>query len=351
MAARPAFSNEDSNPYNSLLYRAVTATGVAEVAEHRYSCSPWTYDILHLHWPEFDLLPRSAHPVNVLKKMFVWCWLLLARVSGTKLVWTAHNDFGHDKKASFLNLFLWRRFLSLVDGVIYLSEESRRQVTAKYPQLAEKRSTVIKHGHYGPWIAAVRNKTQGVSPPIREALSALGRNFVILNIGQIRPYKNVDGLIQQFSRLADAQMRLVIAGSVPDKAYLEELRALAAADDRVILLPGHVDDASLIACLDRADLVVLPYRKILNSGSALLALSFGKHVVVPAIGSMRALQDDVGEGALSLFEEPFNVNVLRTSVERVRSAMTARPRLDEYEWPQLGARTAAFYAELTGRTA
>ncbi|OZA27617.1 MAG: hypothetical protein B7X93_08800, partial [Hydrogenophilales bacterium 17-61-9] len=97
------------------------------------------------------------------------------------------------------------------------------------------------------------------------------------------------------------------------------------------------------------DLVVLPYRKILNSGSALMALSVGKHVVAPAIGSMRSLQRDVGAAALTLFEGPFDAEVLRTAIDRVRSSRVASPDLGAYEWPYLGAQTARFYRDLVGR--
>lgn len=345
IAARPAFSNAGTNPYNSLLYRAVSSAGPV-VREHRYSMPPWECDILHLHWPEFDVIPRSMRPLDLLKKLFVWTWLLLARVAGVKIVWTAHNAFGHDTKPSRFNLFLWKRFLSILDGVIFLSEESRAVISSAYPGVERLPSALIRHGHYGPWIEGVRAAAEAPAQEVAQALERLGGAFVLLNFGQMRAYKNVDGLMRQFSTLDDPDIRLLIAGSVPDAAYRLKLEALAAADPRIVLLPRHMDDASLAACLDRASLVVLPYRKILNSGSALLALSAGKHVVVPAIGSMRALQRDVGLGALTLFEGPFDARILRDAIERVRNRYVTSPDLDAYEWPRLGAQTARFYRDL-----
>ncbi|KVW94967.1 glycosyltransferase [Thiobacillus denitrificans] len=350
VAARPAFSNEDTNPYNSLLYRAVASAGRVTVREHQYAMLPWECDILHLHWPEFDVLPRSLRPVDVLKKLFVWAWLLLARAVGVKIVWTAHNAFGHDMKPSWFKLFLWKRFLSMLDGVIFLSEESQAVIMAAYPGVGQLPSALIKHGHYGPWIDAVRETAAAPAQAVVQALENLGEAFVLLNFGQMRAYKNVDELMRQFSTLDDPDIRLLIAGSVPDADYRLELEALAAADRRIVLLPKHMDDASLVACLDRASLVVLPYRKILNSGSALMALSVGKHVVVPAIGSMRALQRDVGSGALTLFEGSFDADILRDAIDRVRSQRVAPPDLGAYEWPFLGARTARFYRDLVGRS-
>ena len=349
IAARPAFSNESTNPYNSLLYRAVSSAGPVVVREHKYSMLPWECDILHLHWPEFDMLPRSMRPLDVLKKLFVWAWLLLARAVGVKIVWTAHNAFGHDMKPSRFKLFLWKRLLSMLDGVIFLSEESRAVIGAAYPGVERLPSALIRHGHYGPWIDAVRETAAAPEQAVAQALESLGEAFVLLNFGQMRAYKNVDELMRQFSTLDDPDIRLLIAGSVPDADYRLELETLAAADRRIVLLPKHMDDASLVACLDRADLVVLPYRKILNSGSALMALSAGKHAVAPAIGSMRALQRDVGAGALTLFEGSFDADILRDAIDRVRSRRVTPPDLGAYEWPLLGAQTVRFYRDLAGR--
>ena len=43
-----------------------------------------------------------------------------------------------------------------------------------------------------------------------------------------------------------------------------------------------------------ADLVVLPFSDIMHSGSAILALSFNKPVLVPARGALPELQTRVG---------------------------------------------------------
>ena len=351
VAARPAFCNEQTNPYNSLLYRAVSSAGNVTVCEHSYMMRPWECEILHVHWPEYDVLPRSARLLAYMKTTGAWAWLLVARLAGVKLVWTAHNAFPHDKERSALNLFLWKRFLANLDGVVFPSEESRSIVTEEYPRLAQLPSTIVKIGHYGPWIDSVRAAAAAPSPEVMLALEKLRGAFVILNFGLIRPYKNVDELMRQFSALDDPKLRLLVTGRVYDPEYLVELEGLASADERIVFLPKHLDDASLVACLDRADLVVLPFRKILNSSSALTAMSFGKHVVVPAIGSMQSLQRDVGNDALTLFEGPLDADILRMAIDRVRSRHVASPNLAEYEWPLLGAKLLEYYHRLIGQQA
>src|SRR3546814_10110494 len=55
---------------------------------------------------------------------------------------------------------------------------------------------------------------------------------------------------------------------------------------------------------DEADAVVLPYRDIVNSGSALLALSRFRPVIAPRLGSLIELQGQVGEDWLWLYDGP-----------------------------------------------
>jgi glycosyltransferase involved in cell wall biosynthesis len=170
--------------------------------------------------------------------------------------------------------------------------------------------------------------------------------FVIVYFGKIRPYKNVDELVRQFAAMSDPDVRLLIVGEVESRIYWEKIEALANEDRRIVLLLRHVDDASLVACLDRADLVVLPFRKILNSSSALTALSFEKHVVVPAIGSMPSLQYDVGANAITLYDGDLSPDTMSRAITRVRQGEIASPILAEYEWSAIASKTAAFYHRL-----
>src|SRR4029079_12745051 len=83
-----------------------------------------------------------------------------------------------------------------------------------------------------------------------------------------------------------------------------------------------------------ARVVVLPYRRILNSGAALLALSFDRRVVVPASGSLVELQAQVGEGWVSTYDGPMRPEVVEHALA-VEPPTGAAP-LQRYEWPAIG---------------
>jgi glycosyltransferase involved in cell wall biosynthesis len=63
--------------------------------------------------------------------------------------------------------------------------------------------------------------------------------------------------------------------------------ALAGNDPRIHLYPGFIADEAMQTYLLASDAVVVPYREILTSGTAMLALSFGRPVVSVALGFLK----------------------------------------------------------------
>ncbi len=275
-----------------------------------------------------------------------WTSLLFARATRTQIIWTAHNSFPHDAPQNAVNRFLWTKFISFVQGVIFLSEESRNDLTLKYPHLSKIPSVQTNHGHYGPWLSEVSKHGHAPTPLLADVIRQLDDAFTIFSFGQLLRYKNMDGLMNVFAALPNGDLRLLIAGTAPDLTYRSELETIASKDRRVAFIPKHLDDRSLVACLARADLVVLPYKKILNSGSILLAFGAEKHVLAPAIGSMRNLQQEVGAGAISLYDGPLSSDILDRAIERVRTGHVHPANLREFEWPSIAQKTIKLYREV-----
>jgi beta-1,4-mannosyltransferase len=73
------------------------------------------------------------------------------------------------------------------------------------------------------------------------------------------------------------------------------------------------EDVSMF--MQAADLVVLPYRSIFNSGSALLALSFNKPVLLPDLGAMGELKNDFGNSWVQTFTGNLDAKTLEHSLE------------------------------------
>ena len=92
----------------------------------------------------------------------------------------------------------------------------------------------------------------------------------MLCFGLIRPYKGVDVLLEAWRGIADAQLWIV---GRPRMRHRGACEPRAGANVRWVT--RYVSDGELAACFRRADIVVLPYREIEQSGVLATALAFG----------------------------------------------------------------------------
>jgi beta-1,4-mannosyltransferase len=171
---------------------------------------------------------------------------------------------------------------------------------------------------------------------------------VVLFFGQLRPYKRPVSLIELFRRAARAEDRLLIAGKPITKDLAEAVRDAAGSDARITLFLDVVERVEVQYWLRAADLVVLPYERITNSGAAMLALDFDRPVVAPAQGSLVELARSVGERWVTLFDGSFDERVLMHAL--TMPLPSGAPDLTAHEWGGLGKRTLeAFLSVREGR--
>lgn len=330
----------EANPYNELLYRSVAALGV-EVEDFDVLSCPQPCDLLHVHWPEGFLARRN--PIAVLRHMKNWFRCLAAyKAQGTRIVWTAHNVRQHEGRHRQIERAFWQRFVPLVDGCICLSNASWDEVKSAHPQLTCPH-TVAPHGHYRGAYPDEVTREQA-----RGALGVKEDQAVFVNVGLVRPYKNIPLLIETFLE-STGDDRLVIAGECFDSSLASRVRALAAKDDRITLHLRSVPNEGLQSYFRAADLAVLPFSSILNSGSALLALSFDVPVLVPALGSMPELQATVGTEWVMTYSGSLNPSLLAEARAWAMSHRRDRAPLGAFDWERIGEQTTAFYREILAK--
>ncbi len=342
--ASPAFENRRTNPYNAALYGALERPGVVvrEFSKKRLLLERW--NILHLHWPDGALNARHA-PAAGVRIAFLAAKLLYAKMGGAKIVWTVHNLRAHHTAYPRLESLLWRIFVPLVDGAISLSRSGQELARQRFPALAGKPHFIIPHGHYR---GCYKNGCSKPEARIRVGLTP-GRP-VIAFVGQIKPYKNVPALLRAFlEELKNGcAATLLIAGKPAEAALASELTLLADGCANVACRFGQIAEDDMQFPLNACDLAVFPYREILNSGSAILALSFDRPVLVPAKGAMAELREQIGADWVRTYEGELTGAVLR---EALRWALeTPRPTrcdLKRLDWETIAAQTLAAYQSLT----
>jgi beta-1,4-mannosyltransferase len=283
------------------------------------------YDVLHVHWPD-ALLKAPTRSRRVLKFLQLRALMLRNRIRGIRQVWTVHNLTPHEEGGGLraAALAAWDR--SCTDHV-FLSQAAVEMAGAQ-------EATVIKHGDYRD---IRETHTEREVPTIPGEL---------LLFGLLRPYKGIETLVDAV--VGQNQLHLRILGRPEPGSYSDALLSHTDGADGVRLEFGRVDDADLVEAITRAEVVVLPYQRIYNSGAALMALTLGRPIVVTDSGTMRELRDEVGSDWVYCLEGPLTPETLTLAVATLRgSARGVAPTFHQRDWASIGRA----YSEVYRRTA
>lgn len=336
--ARPSFKERAGNPYNWLLY-----THIEKLGHHVEEYSPFgilkgNFDIWHLHWPEFFL---NEENIFLVWRRFATTYGLLrsARARGMRIMWTVHNLHAHERLHPAIENCFWNLFTPMLDGYIYMSEVGKEAVWSRFPRLAKLPGFLIPHGHYRGIYPDTVSRAEA-----RRKLGLAASAPVIAHIGNIRPYKGIPHLIRTFKGMGNSDAVLLVAGRSEWEKLTREIEAESSSHPGVRVVPGFIPEEDVQLYLRAADLVVLPFREIFNSGSALLALSFDKPILVPGIGSLGELQRCVGEEWVKTYAGELTTECLASAIDWARKApRPARPDLGQYDWEQIATKTVEAY--------
>ena len=346
--AFPAFRNEASNPYNALLYRALSTLGVVVEESSLRALVRAAADIWHVHWPETEIGGDATEKTWFLNAAKFLIKIAIARFRGIRIVWTVHNLKPHDRRFNSFQDLVFGLFLRSLSASISLTLAARDQAVKQFAVLQRIPSFVILHGDYRGVYPDGIGKAEG-----RRSLGVPSDSKVLLFFGQIRPYKDVPRLIKAFELLEDQTVHLVIAGHAPDANLQDEIIQLARSNPRIHLKLTLISSDRVQLFMRAADLVVLPYRAILNSGAVLLALSFQRPVLVPHIGSMAELQHVFGDRWVMTYRGPLGAIKLTaalgsalelgaTQLKHLESAMAG------VAWERIAVETVRAYRAALG---
>ena len=348
-----------SNPYQRLATEAIENSGaeVTRIAPVKWFPVQHAFanqqsNVLHFDWPH-DWYQGKNLATRLVKR---WMYRrgLKARVS-TKLVWTAHNLVAHDADDLQLEHQMLQLLVARCDGIIVLSDAAEKELRRLYEVPESTRVRKALHGHYIDCYS--NNITRDAA---RQRLSIADSEQVFLSLGGVRPYKGHLELIRSFGSMAKQGQRLIVAGNASDHQYELKLRDLAkqqSVDNPHCRIEFHlrmIPDDELQVFFNAADICVLPFAKVLNSGSLLMAMSFGLPVVASEMGSI----PEVVFPEASVLFSPENPAGLKIAMEDAANRFSLgtynqerREQLIEqvrhsYDWSHFGRATVGLYQEL-----
>jgi glycosyltransferase involved in cell wall biosynthesis len=330
--------NPDANPIakaQRVLAYYVKLIGYAATAKPK---------LFHLLWNnKFELFDRTL-------------LTLYYKLLGKKVVFTAHNvNAGkRDRNDSWLNRLSLNVQYWLLDHIFVHTNSMKNEMVSEFRVPADK-VTVIRFG--------INNTVPNTTLSRTEARQELGigqHDKALLFFGNIAPYKGLEYLVEAVIRLleTDRSYRLLIVGSPKGPAsYWLQIREViqdAGISDRVIQKIEYVADEATELYFKAADLLVLPYTHVFQSGVLFLGYSFGVPAIVADIGPLR---EEIVEGETGFVCKPEDSTQLATTIDQFFSShlylnlekhhRQIRDYANErYSWDKIVATVSAVYFSL-----
>ncbi|WP_179234038.1 glycosyltransferase family 4 protein [Halorubrum halodurans] len=338
----------EENPYQSSLVESLRDSGHNVWIEGGYPISfvkgileNGIPDIIHIHWLSTYLIGNSMVTTILKSTVFGLC-AIIARVLGIKLVWTVHNLAEHEQRNPMWEEFIKSVYSSYIFNRIIVHCSSAVNLVQEKFGCEESKVDVIPHANYINLYPDTVSEKQA-----RTELEIDRDKTVFLHFGKIREYKRVTWLIRNFSGVSDEDALFLIAGSPETEEIEEEVLARENNCNRIITDLRFIPEDEIQYYLRAADAMVLGFNKVLTSGSAVLAMSFGVPIVSPRLG---CLPDIISERGGFLYEND-NPDKLVEAIEcalesDLKSAGDANfQRAKRFSWSRMAELTTDCYSQ------
>jgi glycosyltransferase involved in cell wall biosynthesis len=303
--------------------------------------------LFHILWNnKFELVDRTL-------------LMLYYRMVGKKIILTVHNVNvrKRDSNDSFLNRITLRLQYNFCHHIFVHTEKMRSELVSDF-RVPSSKVSIIPFG--------INNTVPNTALSTKQAKKQTGVNpsdKALLFFGNIAPYKGVEYLISAFAALLskDRSYRLIIVGRPKgSEDYWKQVQqaiVLSGISDRIIQRIEYVPDEHTELYFKAADVLILPYTHVFQSGVLFLAYNFGLPVIAADVGT---LGEEIVEGETGFVFQPRDSADLACKVETYfnselfadlenRRTQISKHANERYSWDKVAAITMAVYSSLLSR--
>jgi D-inositol-3-phosphate glycosyltransferase len=300
--------------------------------------------IFHILWNnKFELFDRTV-------------LMLFYKLLGKKIAFTAHNVRAGERDGydSFIDRATLKFQYRLCDRIFVHTDKMKAELVSGFNVPSEK-IVLIPYG-----LNNVVPNTELTSTQARQRLGLDATNKVILFFGNIAPYKGLEYLVEAFEAVAkgDPDLRLIIAGRPkgPENYWRQIQQAIVQSHllNQIIQKIEYIPDPDIEIYFKAADVLVLPYVHIFQSGVLFLAYSFGLPAIATDVGS---LKEEIFEAEAGLVCESKNTQALAHSIQKYfqsnlfHKLNERRHEIQDFakerhSWNKVGEITTAAYSEM-----
>jgi len=275
--------------------------------------------------------------------------LILFKIIRFKVVATIHDIdklSTTNSKHSKVRFFIFEK---IIEEVLVHTEHTKKELNKYFINTQIEDIKIVPHGDMD-FIYNVDILKEEARAQIKINLEE--DEYLILFFGQVKKVKGIDILLKSFAKVIKHQkVKLLIAGKLWKNDSMEYHTIVKDnnLNDKVIFRLAFIPAKDVPLYFKSADIVVLPYKKVYNSGVLLRAMDYGSTLIV---SDLAPLVNIIKHGETGLVFESENVNSLSQSIEdllnnkilREDLKYNAKRYLDEnYSWDYIGKKTLDAY--------
>jgi len=299
--------------------------------------------LIHARWKQVQLIHLHFFHYTILEKIAV----ILAQFFGFKIVITVHDV---ESFAGIQDAKCVKTILQEADKLISHNILSKKELIKKM-KIDPGKIDVIPHGNYLTNIPFDIGQQEA-----RTKLNIPMDSPVVLFFGQIKEVKGLDILLNALPAPIKKypKLKLIVAGKIwkDDFQKYQEIILSTNLSDNVDFHIRYIKDEEVPLFYNASDIVVLPYKKIYQSGVLLMAMSYRKPVVVSDLEGMIEIVEDNVNGFVFRSGDPESlssilIQVLSNSkkLEEIATAGYDTVAVN-HDWNLIGQKTAELYRSI-----
>ena len=207
-------------------------------------------------------------------------FLLWLRYNKIKVVYTAHNILPHNSGNKYKRAF--NNYYNKVDYICVHSERTKQELTEQF-NIPIHKISVIPHG-----IINYNNNDENIqirSEELKTLHNIKSSDIIFSSLGIQSFYKGIDIIIDVWASTPqlfnNGNIKLMLVGKNKDIDYSKVINI-----DNVIIINESVSNLDFQSYLNISNIILLPYRKISQSGVLFSAINSNKPVIISDIGGL-----------------------------------------------------------------
>ena len=300
--------------------------------------------IIHARYKGVDVCHYHIFHVNIL----VLFDFLLTKILGMRVVYTIHDVISFEANNSKDKLTTW--IYNRVDKIITHNEFSSK-ILLSYFKHVKSEVDIIPHGNYIQFLDI--EKDQSVS---RDILGISGNKKVLLFFGMIKKVKGLDVLLRSLKSVIHSHpdVILVIAGKSwrDDFSLYQDIIDKNGLQHHCIVHNKFIPNEQVKHYYSAADLVVLPYKKIYQSGVLMMSMSYQKPVLVSDLDPLTDIIKDSENGFVfkngDIPSLSIQLNDILSNIKTLSGIKNNAYNLikDNYDWESIAIKTKKSYQSI-----